>query len=92
MPARRFIPATLVAAGLWSVAFSVLGYVFWQSFDHAATIAKNGTLGLMVLVVAIAGAIIAYRTLRTRAGRDRLRERLRAPGSRSARPAAEDQG
>ena len=92
MPARRFIPATFVAAGLWSVTFSVLGYVFWQSFDHAAAIAKDGTLGLLILVVAMVGAIVAYRTLRTREGRARLRERLRASGRRSAGPAAENQG
>ena len=77
MPARRFIPAAFVGAGLWSVAFSVLGYVFWQSFDHAAAIANDGALALLVLVLAMVGAIIAYRRLRTREGRDQLRERLR---------------
>src|SRR5438067_1628920 len=34
MPARRFIPATFIAAGIWSAAFSVLGYVCWHSFDQ----------------------------------------------------------
>jgi undecaprenyl-diphosphatase len=66
MSARRFIPATFVAAGLWSAAFSVLGYVCWQSFDQAATIAKEGTFALATLVVAGVFVVVAYRTLRSR--------------------------
>jgi undecaprenyl-diphosphatase len=73
MPARRFIPATFVAAGIWTAAFSVLGYVFWQSFDEAATIAREGTIGLVLLVVAVLGLIVAHRALRRRAGRGRDR-------------------
>jgi undecaprenyl-diphosphatase len=64
MPARRFIPATFLAAGIWSATFSVLGYVFWQSFDQATAIAKQGTLALVVLVGATVGLIVAYRRLR----------------------------
>lgn len=67
MPARRFIPATLLASGLWSAAFSVLGYVFWQSFDHAATIAKGGTFALVALVAVVIGLAFAHRKLRTQA-------------------------
>lgn len=66
MPARRFIPATFVAAGIWSAAFSTLGYVFWQSFDQAAAVARQGTLALVALVVIVLGPIIAYRTHRAR--------------------------
>ena len=62
MPARRFIPATVVASGIWSAAFSVLGYVFWESFGHAATIAKEVSLALVILVVVILGAVLAHRT------------------------------
>jgi undecaprenyl-diphosphatase len=64
MPARRFIPATFVAAGIWSATFSVLGYVFWQSFDQAAAIAKGGTLALVVLVGAGVGVLVVHRLLR----------------------------
>ena len=35
MPAARFVPATFVAAGIWSATFSVLGYLFWHSFAQA---------------------------------------------------------
>jgi membrane protein DedA with SNARE-associated domain len=86
MPARRFVPATILAAGIWSAAFSVLGYVFWQSFDQAATIAKQGSIALVVAVAVIVALIVACRNLRTREGRDQTRDRLRGRGRRPARP------
>jgi membrane protein DedA with SNARE-associated domain len=64
MPPGRFIPATCAAAGMGAAAFSVLGYVFWESFDQAVTIAKEGTLVLVVLVVSATGVVLAWRTLR----------------------------
>jgi undecaprenyl-diphosphatase len=81
MPARRFIPATCLAAGMWSAAFAVLGYVCWQSFDQAAELAKQSTLALLALLVTIAGLIVAYRSLLTPERRRRLRERLRGGAS-----------
>lgn len=77
MPARRFVPAVFVAAGLWAAAFTGLGYVFWQSFDRAAELAKRGTFVLVALVVAVALLVAAYRYLRTPEQRRRARERLR---------------
>jgi membrane protein DedA with SNARE-associated domain len=91
MPARRFIPATFLAAGMWSTAFSVLGYVFWQSFDEAATIAKQGSLALVVLVAVVVGLFVGYRTLRTREGRRQLRDRMRGTQRRASARAAEEQ-
>lgn len=41
MPARRFLPATIAAAGLWAIGCALLGYVFWNSLDHAVAIARN---------------------------------------------------
>ena len=76
MAARRFIPATLVASGIWSATFSVLGYVFWRSFAQAAEIAKQGSLAFGALVILVIAAIVAYRVLHTREGRERLRSRL----------------
>jgi membrane protein DedA with SNARE-associated domain len=78
MPARRFIPATFVSAGMWSATFSVLGYVFWHSFDQAAALAKRGTLALTALVVIVVGLIVAYRMLRARAKREPPRDRRRS--------------
>jgi membrane protein DedA with SNARE-associated domain len=77
MPPRSFIPATLLASGLWSATFSVLGYIFWRSFAQAADIAKQGSFALIALVVLVIALVIAYRTLRTREGRERLRARVR---------------
>ncbi len=64
MPARRFIPYTTVAAGLWAAAFSTLGYVFWQSLDQVAAITRRGTFALVVLLALGAVAIALYRYLR----------------------------
>jgi membrane protein DedA with SNARE-associated domain len=83
MAARRFIPATFVASGVWSATFSVLGYVFWHSFAQAADIAKQGSLALAALVILALALIVAYRALHTREGRDRLGKRL---AGRSRRP------
>jgi membrane protein DedA with SNARE-associated domain len=64
MPARRFVPATLLASGLWSATFSVLGYAFWQSFDQAASIAQHGTFVLVALVLVGIAATVGYRRFR----------------------------
>ena len=85
MPARRFIPATFFAAGLWSATFSTLGYLFWESFDQAAAIAKEGTFALLGLLVAGAVAVIVYRVLHDPEARARVRARIRGVRPRSAR-------
>jgi membrane protein DedA with SNARE-associated domain len=77
MPARRFIPATFIAAGIWSVAFCLLGYVFWQSFDQAAEVAKQGSFVLMAVIVTGVILAFAYQRLRTRKGREQLWRRVR---------------
>ena len=77
MPFRRFVPYDVLAAGLWSTTFVLLGYVFWQSFDQVAAIAKNGALalgGAVVLVAAVIAVIrhrhdLQRRALATRGGR-----------------------
>ena len=66
MAPRRFIPYSFLAAGAWSATFSILGYVFWQSFDQAAAIAKQGTLALGALIGFLLAAAWTYRTLRER--------------------------
>ncbi|HTX12898.1 MAG TPA: DedA family protein [Solirubrobacteraceae bacterium] len=66
MPAGRFIPATFVASGLWSATFCLLGYVFWQSFDEAAELAREGTLVFAAVVLIAVGAVIVWRRRRER--------------------------
>jgi membrane protein DedA with SNARE-associated domain len=77
MPARRFIPATSLAAAIWSATFSALGYAFWQSFDQAVTLAKQGTLVLAAVVATTIAVVVLFRTIRSRERRERLRERAR---------------
>jgi undecaprenyl-diphosphatase len=93
MPARRFVPAVFLAAGVWSATFTALGYAFWQSFDQAEALAKRGTFALVAVVIAVAVLIFAYRNLRTPERRRELRHRVQTLGvaksvrrlSRSAR-------
>ncbi|MGH2877029.1 MAG: DedA family protein [Solirubrobacteraceae bacterium] len=89
MPARRFIPAAFIAAGIWAAAFTTLGYVFWQSFDQATAFAKQGTLALVAIVIAVVVLTAAYRNLRSPERRRRLRRLLRelAAAARPPRPA-----
>ena len=66
MPPRRFIPVAALAAGLWSTAFSLLGYVSWRSFAEAVKLAKQGTIVLVSLIVVVIGGLLLYRWLRDR--------------------------
>jgi membrane protein DedA with SNARE-associated domain len=69
MAPRRFIPYSFLAAGAWSVTFSVLGYMFWQSFDQAAAIARHSTVAVGMLIGFLLAATWAYRALRKRSRR-----------------------
>lgn len=90
MAARRFIPATFLAAGIWSATFSALGYVFWRSFAQAAGIAKRGSFALIALVTLVVAAMLAYRALHTPEARERVRNRLRSRRGRSRPRAAQE--
>jgi membrane protein DedA with SNARE-associated domain len=85
MPARRFLPATIAAAGLWAVACSLLGYVFWNSLDEAVAIARNGSLAIGALVVIAVGGTVAFKRLRRLAGLRRSSIRHRESSSSSSR-------
>lgn len=66
MPPRRFIPAAALAAGLWAATFSVLGYVSWRSFAEAVSLAKQGTLVFVAVLIVVIGGFLLYRRLRHR--------------------------
>ncbi len=72
MAFRRFIAYDVVAAGVWSTTFVVLGYVFWHSFDQVVAVAKKGAFALGFTVVAIAGIVAAFRHLRVAENRTRV--------------------
>jgi membrane protein DedA with SNARE-associated domain/membrane-associated phospholipid phosphatase len=91
MPFRRFIPYDVVAAGLWSATFVLLGYVFWRSFHEVIAIAKQGAFAFGTVVVVLVGTVVAVRHFRDRANRAALRrglERERRPVLRSLAGAA----
>lgn len=67
MPARRFLPATIVAAGVWAVACTLLGYVFWNSLDRAVELAREGSFAIAGAVVLV--AMGTYAVKRWRRGR-----------------------
>jgi membrane protein DedA with SNARE-associated domain len=57
MPLRRFLPYDVLAAGLWSATFCVLGYVFWRSIDELTTYVSRGLFAFGTVVVVIAAAV-----------------------------------
>lgn len=72
MPFRRFLPYDVIAAGLWATTFSVLGYVFWKSFDQLLAFAKRGALAFGIAAAFVVGVVAAYRWLRVAENRARL--------------------
>jgi undecaprenyl-diphosphatase len=77
MPFRRFIAYDIVAAGLWTTTFVLLGYVFWHSFDKVSEYARKGALffgGSVLLGVGLVWLIrhrseVRRKLMATRAGR-----------------------
>lgn len=74
-PGGRFAAVAVVGTGLWSTAFVLLGYVFWQLVDEAVSIAKQGSLALGGVVLLVVALIAGYRRLRARADRETGRPR-----------------
>lgn len=77
MPFRRFLAYDIVAAGIWSATFVLLGFVFWHSFGKVSQYARKGALFLGAALVLGVGLIwlvrhrgeVRSRLMRTRAGR-----------------------
>jgi membrane protein DedA with SNARE-associated domain len=65
-PPGRFTAVAVAGTGLWSTAFVLLGYLFWQSFDQAIAIAKRGSLALAATVALVVCLVLAYSYLRGR--------------------------
>jgi membrane protein DedA with SNARE-associated domain len=61
MPARRFLAADVVGAGLWACCFALLGHTFWANLDqvlealHGAQLAVGGAVA-----AALAGALVLH--------------------------------
>jgi undecaprenyl-diphosphatase len=63
-PAARFAALAGLGTGLWSTAFVMLGYLFWQSLDEAIAIAQRGSLVLGGTVAVVIALVFGYRSLR----------------------------
>jgi undecaprenyl-diphosphatase len=87
-PAGRFAAVAAVGTGLWSAAFVLLGFAFWQSFDDAVAIAKQGSLALGGVVVLVVALIAGYRRLRARADRKTDRPQSGHRGAEAEEPSA----
>ena len=78
MPLARFLPYDVLGAGLWAVTFSVLGYVFWRSFDQLTQWVSRGAAGLGVLLALAVAVWFAMRLTRDGELRRRTARRLSA--------------
>jgi membrane protein DedA with SNARE-associated domain/membrane-associated phospholipid phosphatase len=81
---KRFIPFSVVGTGLWSTAFCVLGYVFWQSFDQVANAAGHAVFAFGVVAGVVVGVVVAYRRLRKPEERRRLAAWIDKQGEKPA--------
>ena len=61
---RRFLPFSVIGAGLWATIFCLLGFLFYQSFDQVTAIAGKATLAFGITVGVIVAAVYGYRRLR----------------------------
>ena len=57
LPVRRFIPFSIIGCGIWATLFSVLGFVFYRSFDRVAAVAGKATFAFGVTVAVIVGVV-----------------------------------
>ena len=73
MPARRFLPATIAAAGVWALACTLLGYVFWNSLDHALDLASQGSFAIAGVGALAAAGVYAVKRWRRRMTADAVR-------------------
>ena len=58
---RRFVPFSIVGAGLWATLYCVLGYIFWRSFDRVVAVAGQAVAGFGITVAVIVAVVVAYR-------------------------------
>jgi membrane protein DedA with SNARE-associated domain len=70
MKLRTFLPFSILGTGVWAAAFTVVGYVFHESFEKAAETLAHGALALAAVatVVLLARAYVLRRRSRAAAG------------------------
>jgi undecaprenyl-diphosphatase len=74
MPLRRFLPYDVLAAGLWAITFSVLGYVFWRSIDQLTKYVSRGAFALGTFIVVVGGIVALIHLRRNAETRRKVRD------------------
>jgi undecaprenyl-diphosphatase len=74
MPIRKFLPYDVLAAGLWSIIFCTLGFLFWRSIDQLTTYVSRGLFAFGTLVVIIGGLVALIHLRRSREARAKVRD------------------
>jgi membrane-associated phospholipid phosphatase len=69
---RAFAPYSILGTGLWSAAFTLIGYFAAQSLDEVAHVAGRGTFLFGVTVAVIVAVVVTVRYLREPENRERL--------------------
>ena len=82
MSYKRFAPYDVLGAGLWSITWCLLGYIFWQSFQQLAANAGRGTLAFAILLGIFVGGYQAIKRLRHPEQRQALARWLQRQGER----------
>jgi membrane protein DedA with SNARE-associated domain len=77
IPARKFLPITAAAAGIWATACTLGGYVFWNSIDDAIALVKDGSLAIAALLSVTIAATVALKLRRRGCDRHRARTETR---------------
>ena len=76
MPMRTFLPYDVLGAGAWAATFSVLGYVFWQSFHQLTTYVSRGLFAFATVVAIAVGIWFLIQVRRDLERRERVRQWL----------------
>ncbi len=79
---RRFVPFSVIGCGVWATLFTVLGFVFYRSFDKVAGTAGKATFAFGVAVAVIVAVVHVVRRLRREEDRQRLGDWIDRQGQR----------
>ena len=74
MPLRRFLPYDVLAAGVWSITFCTLGFLFWRSIDQLTTYVSRGLFAFGTLIALIAGIVALIHLRRSPEARAKVRD------------------
>ena len=64
----------MLAAGLWSITFCTLGFLFWRSIDQLTTYVSRGLFAFGTLVVVVGGIVALIHLRRSPEARAKVRD------------------